>query len=77
MRTLPKVPERLDGELGMLAFRVPKFWKILEKVSPKDKECIDKLSEISQHPMEWADDEWRKGKILLRTFSKGSRALNL
>ena len=32
MQTLPKAPERLYGEIGMLAFWVPKFWEILENV---------------------------------------------
>ena len=30
MRTLPKAPERLYGEIGMLAFWVPSFWKKVE-----------------------------------------------
>ena len=32
MRTLPKGPERLYCEIGMLGIRVPEFWKILENV---------------------------------------------
>ena len=74
MRTLPKGPERLYCEIGMLAFWVPSFWKILEAME-KIQKCIDKLSEIGPYPREWADDEWRRNKIWLRTFSKGSRAL--
>ena len=35
MRTLPKAPQRLDGEIGMLGFWVPGFWKNLENV-PKN-----------------------------------------
>ena len=30
MRTLPKAPERLSCEIGMLAFWLPTFWKFLE-----------------------------------------------
>ena len=52
MRTLPKAPERLYGEIGMLAFWVPSFWKILEKVQKKLKRNIDKLSEIGPYPRE-------------------------
>ena len=32
MRTLPKAPERLFLEIGILAFWVPSVWKILETV---------------------------------------------
>ena len=32
-RTLPKAPERLYCEIGMLALWVPTFWKILETVN--------------------------------------------
>ena len=33
MRTLPKAPKRLYCEIGMLAFGVPSFGKILENVT--------------------------------------------
>ena len=37
MRTLPKGPERLYCEIGMLACWVPVFWKILENVQTEFK----------------------------------------
>ena len=76
MRTLPKASERLYCEIGMLAFLVPIFWKILENASSKTRKYIEKLSEIGPYPRKWVDDEWRRNKIWLQTFSKGSRALN-
>ena len=77
MRTLPKAPKRLFLEIGMLAFWVLGFGKILENVPIKLAKNMEKLSEIVPYQRKWADDEWRRNKIWLRTFSKGSRALNL
>ena len=76
MRTLPKAPKRLFLEIGMLAFWVPVFGKSWKMCQKRILKSIEKLSEIGQHPRKWADDEWRKDKIWLRTFSKGSRAIN-
>ena len=45
MRTLPKAPKRLFLEIGMLAFWVPSFWKILDNVQKHINKSIEKLSE--------------------------------
>ena len=74
MRTLPKAPERLYGEIGMLAFWVPIFWKILEKMSPQVQKSIEQLSEIGPYPMEWTEHWSTTSKTWLRTCSKGSQA---
>ena len=77
MRTLPKGPERLYCEIGMLAFWVPSFWKILENAPKKKIKCIEQLSGIGPYPRKWAENWCTRTKKWLRTFSKGSRALNL
>ena len=62
-----------DWHVGILGHR---FLENPGKCAQNILKMYRNVSEIGQHPMEWADDEWRKDKILLRTFSKGSRALN-
>ena len=43
MRTLPKAPKRLFLEIGMLAFWVPSFWKILENMPEKKEDKYRKF----------------------------------
>ena len=74
MRTLPKGPERLhilrDRHAGILG---PQIWEHSEKIPAKIQKSIDKLSEIVQNPRKWVENLWRRSKIWLRIFSKGSR----
>ena len=42
MRTLPKALEKLPCEIGMLAFWLPKVWKIVEDVQAKIPKIMKK-----------------------------------
>ena len=55
MRTLPKAPERLSCEIGMLAFWLPNFWTILENAPEIIHKNIEQLSEIGPYPTKWAE----------------------
>ena len=62
-----------DWHVGILG---PKILENLGKVDPKAEKYIEQLSEIGPYPRKWAENLWRRSQIWLRTFSKGSRALN-
>ena len=65
MRMLPKAPQRLDGEIGMLGFWVPECWKILENVPriipKKYRKVVQNRSKSKEMVWRWVE----KGQQLL------------
>ena len=54
----------------------PQFLENPGKAASRKSENIEQFSKIVLYPRKWADDEWRRNQIWLRTISKGSQALN-